>query len=107
MLESAGWTVLAARNGDEALQIARDIQYKIDLVVSDIVMPVMSGRQLLREMLAERPTLSVLLISGYDSSAITEDPDTTNVPWLEKPFTTLQLLSAVKAATGKRRPPKS
>lgn len=98
MLESGGWTVLTARDGAEALEIARDIRYKIDLVVTDIAMPVMSGRQLVREMRAEQPTLSVLLISGHDSFAVTEDPDTKTVSLLEKPFTTVDLLRAVAAA---------
>lgn len=102
ILENAGWTVLTARDGEEALELARDIRYKLDLVLTDIVMPVMSGRQLVREMLAERPTLRVLLFSGFDSFAVTEDPDTVTVALLEKPFTTQDLLSAVETAAARR-----
>jgi two-component system cell cycle sensor histidine kinase/response regulator CckA len=98
MLERGGWTVLVGRDGAEGLQLAQDLGYTIDLVVSDIVMPEMSGRRMVREMRAERPHLRILLISGFDTRTLGDDPDMAGIPLLEKPFTSQQLLDAVAAA---------
>jgi signal transduction histidine kinase/CheY-like chemotaxis protein len=82
-LESLGYRVLEASNGREAVQISRQYQDLIDLLVTDIVMPGMRGDELVPMIRRERPGLSVIFISGY--------PDLPNadagITVLEKPFT--------------------
>jgi two-component system, cell cycle sensor histidine kinase and response regulator CckA len=82
-LESLGYKVLEAAHGREALQVARQYQGVIDLLVTDIIMPGMRGDELVRTVRQERPALAVIFISGY-----TELPNMdADVTTLEKPFT--------------------
>ena len=75
-----------------------------DVLITDVVMPVMSGREMLREMKAERPNLHFLVISGYDNFALAESPETEGLLWLDKPFKPQQLLDAVRVAIKMQRP---
>jgi CheY-like chemotaxis protein len=92
-LESKGYKVLEADNGDAALQIASGYSGKIDMLITDVVMPGMSGRELSARLCASCPQTKVLYLSGYTEDAIVHegviDPDTA---FLQKPFT-LQALS--------------
>ena len=63
-LEPLGYTVFVAASGDEALEISRTRKEKIDLLLTDIVMPGMSGRQLINRLQSERPALKAILMSG-------------------------------------------
>jgi DNA-binding NtrC family response regulator len=65
MLERLGYGVLAAGRADEALRLIERPGTAVDLLVADIVMPGMSGRELAVRALAQRPNLRVLLMSGY------------------------------------------
>jgi PAS domain S-box-containing protein len=69
-LEAAGYTVLAAADGDEALQVAAQHAGTIHLLLTDVVMPRMSGRALAQELAKSRPTLKVVYTSGYTDNAI-------------------------------------
>jgi signal transduction histidine kinase/ActR/RegA family two-component response regulator len=69
-LEGAGYTVLACPDGKAAVEAARRFSGPIDLVVTDLVMPAMNGRQLAAMLMAERPGLPVLLMSGYSESIV-------------------------------------
>ena len=95
----AGYTVLTATNGKEALRIGDDAA--IALVITDVVMPEMSGPQLIAALRQERPELGVLFISGYTENAIVHqgvvDP---GVDLLEKPFLPDDLLRRVRALLG-------
>jgi len=64
-LERAGYRVYEAANGEEALTIARELGDRLDLVITDIVMPVMGGRELAAALARERPSLTILFMSGY------------------------------------------
>jgi PAS domain S-box-containing protein len=92
-LESKGYKVLEADNGVSALQIAAEQSEKIDILITDVVMPGMSGRELSSRLCATYPQTKVLYLSGYTEDAIGHegvvDPDTA---FLQKPFT-LQMLS--------------
>jgi two-component system cell cycle sensor histidine kinase/response regulator CckA len=92
-LELKGYKVLEADNGDAALQIVSGYADKIDMLITDVVMPGMSGRELSARMCASYPQTKVLYLSGYTEDAIVHegalDPGTA---FLQKPFT-LQMLS--------------
>lgn len=99
MLEALGHTVIEAADGPDALQTLDLAGMHIDLVLSDVVMPAMTGLELARRVLARVPPVPVLLMSGYPQDAIDRDagarPD---VPFLEKPFTFQALAAAVDSA---------
>jgi PAS domain S-box-containing protein len=97
ILEAQGYTVLAARHGVEALEIARRHPGLIDLLVTDVVMPQLSGSRLTRALASIRPETRVLYISGYPEDAIAHhgvlEP---RHRFLQKPFPPGVLLAAVR-----------
>jgi two-component system cell cycle sensor histidine kinase/response regulator CckA len=70
ILEGQGYRVLSASTGEGALSIAQDLERDIKLMITDVVMPQMSGRELAERVLALRPSLPVLFMSGYTDDAI-------------------------------------
>ncbi|HEY7274166.1 MAG TPA: ATP-binding protein [Actinoplanes sp.] len=97
ILSGAGYRVLAADGGPQALELAALHEGAIDLLVSDVVMPGMLGKELAERLVSERPGTRVLYMSGYAHPVLasqgTLDP---GVALLEKPFTAADLLSAVR-----------
>ena len=87
LLEEKGYRVLAAANGAEALRIVAPDPDAIDLLVTDIVMPGMTGGQLHEALTRRRPGLKAVFMSGYTDQALLDDgdlpPDTV---FLQKPF---------------------
>ena len=87
LLEDLGYQVLVASNGQEALDIYELKASQIDLVVSDMVMPVMGGVTLFQKLTVRWPQVKMLFISGHpekeDDRALLESG---NVTWLQKPF---------------------
>jgi two-component system, cell cycle sensor histidine kinase and response regulator CckA len=100
-LESKGYKVLEADNGAAALQIVSDYSGKIDILITDVVMPGMSGRELSARLCASCPQTKVLYLSGYTEDAIVHegvvDPDTA---FLQKPFTLQTLSRKVREVLG-------
>ncbi|MET0496164.1 MAG: response regulator [Actinoplanes sp.] len=100
-LNQAGYHVLSAPNGRDALVIAQQHPDVIDVLLTDVVMPVMNGRELARKLHTIRPEVTVIFMSGYAAPLMTEqgllDPDVT---LLAKPFTKAQLLNALTVLTG-------
>lgn len=96
-LERRGYRVLAATDGDAAIAISRAFPGRIDLLVTDVVMPGMNGRELADRLTQSRPDLPVLYVSGY-----TEDADLrlglagATRSLLAKPFTSLELARRVR-----------
>jgi len=91
-LTGAGYTVLAACGGEEALQIARANLFAFDVLLSDVVMSSLSGPLVAERLLAERVDLPVLLMSGYSDKLFSNGLDE-RLSFLEKPFTPEALLT--------------
>jgi two-component system cell cycle sensor histidine kinase/response regulator CckA len=104
-LTSRGYTVHQAASGAEALRIMVETGGRVDLVVSDVVMPEMDGPSLLRELRKTRPDLKIVFVSGYAEDAFARNlPDNESFSFLPKPFTLKQLATAVKAALSEPPP---
>jgi two-component system cell cycle sensor histidine kinase/response regulator CckA len=99
LLTMAGYKVLAASSADEALALMADHDGKIDLLLTDVVMPVMSGRQLAKNLCGQRPGLRVLYMSGYADDIIDKhgvlEP---GISFLAKPFSPEQLFGKIREA---------
>jgi two-component system cell cycle sensor histidine kinase/response regulator CckA len=101
-LTSRGYTVLQAANGVEAIEAFGRYAGKIDLVVSDVVMPEMDGPTLLTELRALDPNVKIIFVSGYAEEAFEKHlPDSGKYKFLSKPFTLKQLIGQVKETIGK------
>lgn len=101
MLSLEGFRVLPARNGTEALEILGKQGEGVDVLLADVVMPRMGGRELALKATMAAPHVKILFVSGYGDNADfrAEFPD---VEVIEKPFTREQLVAAVKTAVRKR-----
>jgi signal transduction histidine kinase len=95
ILSRAGYQVIETKNGVEALHICRDQTRHIDLVVSDMVMPAMGGRDLVNNLKAVR-TIPTLLMSGYTRDSIARNGDLHGASFIEKPFTPEALIRRVR-----------
>lgn len=96
-LRSRGYTVVEAENGLEALEKLEEQDGKIDLVVSDVVMPEMDGPTMLKEMRLKNPDIRIIFVSGYAEDAFEKSmPENQQFAFLPKPFTLAQLVGRVK-----------
>jgi PAS domain S-box-containing protein len=97
LLEEAGYTVIESTGVEDALAAAKDSQRKIDLLLTDVVMPGLDGRDLANKMVALRPRLKVLYMSGYTDDVIVDRGVLTQGTVLvQKPFTKNTLLQKVR-----------
>jgi CheY-like chemotaxis protein len=104
LLEGAGYSVVTAQNAEEALEIVRKRDGRVDLLVSDVIMPGVSGIELSRRLLATYPRLAVLLVSGYAGSELGDLAELgDDVMFLQKPFDAVSLTSAVHVALQRAR----
>ena len=88
LLEFCGYTVIEARNGVEALEICEKSGDKIDLVMTDVVMPQMGGRELAERITEQYPRIKLLFTSGYtDEMIVKHDVNEANTAFIQKPFT--------------------
>jgi PAS domain S-box-containing protein len=97
MLRKYGFTVIEAKNGQDALLLWDRHADEIDLVLTDVVMPAMGGAELARVLRAQRPSLRVVFMSGYTQGTLelsTMDEEATR--FLPKPFTADQLVGALR-----------
>ncbi|HEY6265575.1 MAG TPA: ATP-binding protein [Candidatus Acidoferrum sp.] len=96
-LKNSGYAVLDAENGKEALRIASAFAGTIHLVLTDVIMPGMGGKQLAEQLTSLRPATRVLFMSGYSNDGIVQSGIlTSEAPLLEKPFTREILLRRVR-----------
>jgi len=95
-LESGGYTVIEARDGAEALKRVEKYEDAIDLLVTDMVMPGMTGQELSTRLLQSRPEIRVLYMSGYsERAAVDSARGDSSMRLLSKPFSRWALLRAV------------
>jgi two-component system cell cycle sensor histidine kinase/response regulator CckA len=96
-LVSRGYTVHEASSGVEALEIFEELDGKVDIVVSDVVMPEMDGPTLLGELIQRQPDIKFIFVSGYAEDAFAKNlPQEAKFGFLPKPFTLKQLATTVK-----------
>ena len=103
-LTSRGYTVLQAANGFEAVEAFDSYFGKIDLVVSDVVMPEMDGPTLLTKLRSRDPDLKIIFVSGYAEEAFEKnlpEGEKDKYNFLAKPFTLKQLVASVKETMSK------
>ncbi len=97
VLRQRGYKVMTAPNGPAALHLAASCRDKIDLLLTDVVMPQMGGRKLAETLLAGHPELSVLFMSGYtDDAVVRHGVLQANTNFLQKPFTPNSLAKKVR-----------
>ena len=99
MLEAEGYKVLAAPSPGEAIRIAAEQAGEIDLLLTDVVMPDMNGRELAEHLLSRHPHLTRLFTSGYTADVIAHHGVLDKgVHFIQKPFSTAELAAKVREA---------
>jgi two-component system cell cycle sensor histidine kinase/response regulator CckA len=97
-LRNKGYKVLEAENGEGALDVINGFDKRIDLIISDVVMPGMDGHTLIRLVRHELPDVKVILMSGYAEDVFREEIDRDkSIKFLPKPFSLKTLALTVKA----------
>jgi two-component system cell cycle sensor histidine kinase/response regulator CckA len=101
-LQRQGYEVLEASTGVEALEVMEKVGGKVDVVISDVMMPEMDGPTLLKELRKTQPHLKFIFVSGYPDDAFRKSlADGEQVEFLPKPFRLPQLAAKVKETIGK------
>lgn len=101
ILERAGFAVLQARTGAEALEVAEGDGVEIDLLLTDVVMPQMSGRELAQRLVNAQAGVKIVYVSGYaDDTILRHGIERDGVAFLQKPFKSGELLDAVNQVFG-------
>ena len=105
ILQRTGYAVIEARDGVEAMRITENRTLPIQLVMTDIVMPHMTGPELVERLSATRPDVRVLYMSGYtDRAVVQQHTELPGMPHLQKPFTPEALLAKVREVLDKADP---
>lgn len=103
VLSRAGYRVLECSNGIDALRLLDEADHPVDVVVSDMLMPGMSGRDLVSEVRIRHPAAVVVLMSGSSRASLEKDaPLQGDTVFIAKPFTSAVLLHAVATALAAR-----
>jgi len=97
-LESAGYRVVVAGSASEALESCRDHFESVDLLLADVVLPGMNGRELAAKFETYYPGAQLLLMSGYPEQLAFCEPVTSGKKYLAKPFSVSMLLRRVREA---------
>jgi CheY-like chemotaxis protein len=99
-LAARGYRVMEASNGEGGISAAAQYNGKIDLVITDVVMPGMGGRELVRHLAQTCPETKVLYLSGYTEDAIIGEGMESGAAFLQKPFTLQSLARKVREVLG-------
>jgi two-component system cell cycle sensor histidine kinase/response regulator CckA len=98
MLERNGYRVIVARDADDAIALSNELGAQIDVLMTDVVMPRMSGATLAAQLLARWPALKVLYVSGYTDAAVMAHGVLENgIHFLQKPFTSERLARKLRS----------
>ena len=103
-LEKRGYNVLEARDGEEALLVAECFPSIIQVLVTDLVMVKMNGRELARRLMLLRPEMQVIMMSGFPDEIMVQQDLTPQIPILAKPFLPKKLLSAIEDVLSDPKP---
>ncbi|SPF33013.1 putative Histidine kinase [Candidatus Sulfotelmatobacter kueseliae] len=96
-LVRCGYTVVTAENGEEALRVSRDYSGPIHLMISDVVMPKMGGPKVAEQLMAERPGMKVLFVSGYaENTVLQHGKIDVAAQFLSKPFSLSTLANKIR-----------
>jgi CheY-like chemotaxis protein len=96
-LEEAGYRILEAGNGEEALKVCEKRDVAIDLMITDVVMPKMNGRELAEKAKVLRPEMKILFISGYtEDTILRQGVEVGAAGFIQKPFSTADLTVRIK-----------
>lgn len=107
-LQSRGYQVLAASNGVDALQLVERHNGPIHLLITDVIMPQMSGPELARTLIDVRGNIAVLYMSGYADDKLGNITDSNGeLTWIQKPFYLEDLLQKIKAILPRKNTPSS
>ena len=97
VLSMFGYTVLEVRTAEEAMFLSNGYQQPIQLLITDVILPLGRGTRLAEDLRQKRPDMKVLLMSGYIDQSRTDDTELTRqLPFLQKPFTSEVLLAKVQ-----------
>jgi DNA-binding response OmpR family regulator len=99
-LEKRGYNVLEAQDGEEALKLAECFPAIIHILVTDLIMVRMNGRELARRLMPLRPEMQVIMMSGFPDEILMQQELTPQIPILAKPFLPKRLLTAIEAVLG-------
>ncbi len=102
ILESLGYRVIACSSADTALRVAHDHAGPIDLLLTDVVMPGMSGRELQMRVCEIHPDIRYLFMSGYSENVITEHGVLKETQFIQKPFSLATLASRIRHLLDKK-----
>src|ERR1700680_4665660 len=103
-LEKRGYNVLEAQDGEEALLLAECFPAMIHVLVSDLVMARRNGRELARQLMALRPEMQVIIMSGFPDEIMVQQELTPQIPILAKPFLPKRLLDAIEVVLSDPQP---
>jgi len=96
-LSAYGYSVLTAADGEEALRVFSQQQGEIDLLLTDVIMPVMGGREIAEKLCAQAPQLKIIYFSGYtDNSIVHQGILEEGVEFIQKPFSNIDLAEKVR-----------
>ncbi len=104
-LEQLGYTILEATDGYEALRIIEQGNSEIHLLLTDVIMPLMNGRELAKRLQSIRPAVRILYMSGYTDEVLAfHGIDQPEIDFIQKPFTPSELVGKVELALSVERP---
>jgi PAS domain S-box-containing protein len=98
ILTRHGYNILEAEDGVAAMEVSRDFQGNIHLLLSDVVMPRMRGPHLAQQIVKQRPEIAVVFLSGYTEEVISQSDGITGFSLVEKPYTADALLHSIQRA---------
>jgi two-component system cell cycle sensor histidine kinase/response regulator CckA len=98
ILASLGYAVIAAENGTQALELYPEKKAEINVVITDMQMPDMSGGELAEKLRADNQDLAIIFISGYTEDQLSDNLDGEHLYFIQKPFTKATLSEGLETA---------